>query len=191
MITVSITQHPAGSRRMAEPTRPARRHVLHLLAMLAICPPAVAQTGGCVLTPDDQNPSEKILRCGDYLTIHTAPGTQYRLENRAPGSPGAARLDAGALMIEFHGSGGQQNFQILTPQAIASVRGTKWVVQAAAGQTSTFVISGTVSVVRRSGGRVADLGPGEGIDVDGGSAPVVVKQWPAARVKALLARFGQ
>jgi ferric-dicitrate binding protein FerR (iron transport regulator) len=186
---------------MAEPTRPGWRFVLPLLAVIAICPPAVAQPGGvqpsgaqpsgCVLTKDDQNPSEQILRCGDSLTIHTAPGTRYRLENQAQGAPAAARLDTGALMIEFHGNAGQQNFQILTPQAIASVRGTKWIVDAAAGQTSTFVIAGTVSVSRRHDGRSADLGPGEGLDVGSGSGPVVVKRWPATRVKALLARFGQ
>lgn len=176
---------------MAEPTRRRERCALLLLVLLSVCQPAVAQTGGCVLVPDDQNPSEKILRCGDDLAVRTAPGTRYRLENQAQGSPDAARLDAGALMIEFHGSAGRQNFQILTPQAIASVRGTKWVVKAADGQTSTFVMSGTVSVTRRNGGRSANLGPGEGTDVDSGSGPVVVKRWPAARVKALLARFGQ
>jgi hypothetical protein len=191
---------------MAEPTRPGWRYVLPLLAVVAVCPPAVAQPsgaqpggaqpggaqpGGCVLTKDDQNPSEQILRCGDYLTIHTAPGTRYRLENQAQGAPTAARLDTGAMMIEFHGNAGQQNFQILTPQAIASVRGTKWIVDAAAGQTSTFVITGTVSVSRRHDGHSENLGPGEGLDVGGGSGPVVVKRWPATRVKALLARFGQ
>jgi FecR protein len=180
---------------MAKPTRPGRSHALHLLAVLAVMlsfnRPVVAQTGECVLVPDDQNPSEKILHCGDYLLIRTVPGTRYRLENPAPRTPEAARLDAGALMIEFHGSAGRQNFQILTPQAIASVRGTKWIIEAAGDQTSTFVMAGAVSVVRRNGGRTANLGPGEGADVDAGSGPIVVKRWPAVRVRTLLARFGQ
>jgi FecR protein len=189
MITNGGTQSrlEAGWKRM----RPGRGCALYLLAVLAVCQSAAAQTAGCVLTPDDQNPSEQILRCGDYLTIHTAPGTRYRLENPAQPSPNGARLDSGALMLEFHGSAGRQNFQILTPQAIASVRGTKWIVEAAAGQTSTFVVSGNVLVTRRDGEHLVHLGPGEGVDVGAGSGPIVVKQWPAPRVKALLARFGQ
>jgi len=51
---------------MARPTPLGQRVALHLLAILAISPSANAQTGGCVLVPDDQNPSEKILRCENY-----------------------------------------------------------------------------------------------------------------------------
>jgi ferric-dicitrate binding protein FerR (iron transport regulator) len=152
---------------------------------------ATAQNHGCVLVRDDQNPSEKILRCGDYLTIRSAAATQYRLVDQTKNPPDSAQLDSGALMIEFKGSTGLHDFQILTPLAIASVRGTKWIVTTQGAQTSTFVISGKVSVTRRNNHQSADLGPGEGTDIDAGSGPVIVKRWPAARVKALLARFGQ
>jgi len=126
-----------------------------------------------------------------YLAMRSASGTRYRLDNPEQRAPEATQLESGTLMIEFHASPERQNFQILTPQAVASVRGTQWIVDAAAGQTSTFVMSGTVSVTRRTGGQSVSLGPGEGVDVDVGSGPLAVKQWPAARVRTLLARFGQ
>jgi hypothetical protein len=42
---------------------------------------------------------------------------------------------------------------------------------------------------RGAGGVV--LGPGEGVDVDPGTVPLVIKRWPQPRVDALLARLGQ
>jgi hypothetical protein len=154
-------------------------------------PVAVAQTSQCVLIPDDQNPPEKILRCGNQLTIHTTPGTRYEVDRQSDGAPGSVRIEAGTLMLEFHAGDAPQNFQILTPQAIASVRGTRWIVDVGAGQTSTFVMVGTVLVTRRNGQQSASLGPGQGADVDAGGGPIVVKQWSALRVRTLLARFGQ
>jgi hypothetical protein len=35
------------------------------------------------------------------------------------------------------------------------------------------------------------LGPGDGVDVDPGTEPLVIKRWPQPRVDALLARLGQ
>src|SRR5262249_51144034 len=69
-----------------------------------MCTPAsvLGQSSGCVLVPDDRNPSEKILRCGSNLTIRSAPGTRYGLtgpDNQR--EPSGARLDSGALLIEF------------------------------------------------------------------------------------------
>ncbi len=152
---------------------------------------ATGQTSGCVLVQDEQNPAEKILRCGDHLNIRSEPGTEYRVLDQTGNSTGSVQLNSGALMIEFKGGPGLHNFQILTPVAIAAVRGTKWVVATKGGQTSTFVISGVVSVTRRSNHQSAELGPGDGADIEAGSGPVVVKRWPEARIRALLARFGQ
>jgi ferric-dicitrate binding protein FerR (iron transport regulator) len=149
-----------------------------------------AQSGGCSLVPDDRNPSERILRCGSGLSIHSASGTQYRLVG-PQGRPTGARLDSGALLIEFSPGEGRRNFQILTPQAIAAVRGTRWAVEVQSNQTSTLVLTGAVSVTRRTGSERAILHAGEGADVTAERGPVVVKRWAAARVRALLARFGE
>jgi len=145
---------------------------------------ASAQPAGCTLTPDERNPSEKILRCGDDLTLRSAPGTQYKLITKGPPLPSGAELNSGALLIE-----GTHDFQILTPLATAAVRGTKWAVQVAPRQTSALVLSGVVEVTR--GRQKVSLRAGEGVDVSPGNGPLAVKRWKPKRVKALLARFGQ
>jgi hypothetical protein len=153
--------------------------------------PGFAQPAGCKLVADDLNPSEKILRCGDTIAIRDAPNTRYRLigQNRREG-PTGARLESGALLIEFTPSDRQKNFQILTPHAIAAVRGTRWAVDVEHGNTATLVLSGSVAVTSPRARGVL-LNPGEGADVTAGTRDIVVKRWGQKRVDALLARFGQ
>jgi len=165
---------------------------LMLLASLPVA--ALAQGGGCVLTPDKQHPGEKILRCGADLTVRPADGTVYRpFRGGATGLPPAVELDDGALLIEFHGGKRPREFQILTPEAIASVRGTRWAVETKPGQTSVLVLEGVVEVARvgANAGSAVLLHEGEGVDVKAGAEPLQVKRWASARVNALLARFGQ
>jgi hypothetical protein len=38
--------------------------------------------GACALVPNDRAPSEKILQCGDTLTVRAAQGTHYRPTTR-------------------------------------------------------------------------------------------------------------
>ena len=175
--------------------------------VLWLCAGAVgsawAQSGACVLTPDKRNPNEKILRCGSELTITPAPGTVYRPAAAAEdGLPASVQLDSGALLIEFH-SKRRREFQILTPQAIASVRGTKWAMEVKPGQTSTLVLLGQVTVARKDAAE-GEVVVGRGQEVDGSDPgntrsldrnaklpPIAVKKSTPDRVKALLARFGQ
>jgi hypothetical protein len=166
-----------------------------------LCTPTsvLGQSSGCVLLPDGRNPSEKILRCGSNLTIRSAPNTSYRLTNPDNRQPGGARLDSGALLIEFTPNEGQRDFRILTPQAITAVRGTRWAVEVGRSQTSTLVLSGSVEITRRNSRQGAApgaqesavLGAGEGVDVAAGTGPIVVKRWAQTRIDALMARFGQ
>jgi hypothetical protein len=164
--------------------RPAALAVAAVLA-LAAAGAASAQPGECSLIADDHNPSEKILRCGSDLTVRTARGTRYKLITKEGQTlPTGAELDTGALMIE-----GTRDFQILTPHAIAAVRGTKWAVNVTPKLTSALVISGVVEVTR--GKQTASLRAGQGADISAGSGPIEVKRWKKKRVNALLARFGQ
>ena len=150
-----------------------------------------AQTAGCVLAADRRGP-DQILRCGGRLTIHAAAQTQYRLTGQqGKGPPTGVELESGAVLIEFVPSSAQRNFQILTPHAIAAVRGTRWAVEVTAEKTSTLVISGAVEVKRRQSEQAAILHAGEGADVSAGTAPIEVKRWKKERVRALLARFGR
>ncbi len=159
---------------------------------LLVAGSAHSQDGGCTLVTDTRNPSEKMLQCGDDLTVRTAKGTRYRQINEKGGeSPRAIQVNSGAVMIEFNPSVKRHEFQILTPHAIAAVRGTKWVVEVNAKQTSTLVLSGGVSVSHLQGGQSVILEPGEGADVTSKVGKIEVKHWPQQRVQALLARFGE
>jgi ferric-dicitrate binding protein FerR (iron transport regulator) len=175
-------RHKASRRRVA---------ALAMAGWLGLCAHAVAQQGDCKLIPDERSKSEKILRCGDHLTIRNAARTKFEVNYPNGQSPNAIRLESGAVMIEFTPSDGQKSFQILTPHAIAAVRGTRWAVEVDAKRTSTLVLSGLVAVSHLTGEGTALLHAGEGADVSTSSGPIVVKRWGKKRVDALLARFGQ
>jgi hypothetical protein len=172
-----------------------------VLCLLASVGPAAAQSGSCALVPDKRNPSDKVLRCGIELTITPAPGTVYRPgPAAADGLPASVQLDSGALLIEFNPKR-RREFQILTPQAVASVRGTKWAMDVTPLQTSTLVLNGEVAVARKNETENVLVGPGQGVDIDmlpGAPRsvspyrpdPITVKPWGPARVKELLDRFG-
>jgi FecR-like protein len=169
---------------------------------------ATAQSDACSLSPDKNNPNEQVLRCGGELTITPAPGTVYHPAAAGEdGLPPSVELDSGALLIEFHAkdTAKLRDFRILTPQVVASVHGTKWMMEVKPGQTSVVVLLGQVAIARKDAANTVMVGPGRGVDVavaDPGkttkskrgsdeTAPIAVKRWAPARVKALLARFGQ
>ena len=118
-------------------------------------------------------------------------GARYSLMDRArKGRVDGVQLDGKAVLIEVPPRSGANRFQVITPQAIAAVRGTRWAVDVAESKTSVFVVNGRVAVGRRTGSHSVTLGAGEGVDVEG-DAPLTVKRWSAARVSALMARLGQ
>src|SRR5271165_3427647 len=160
-------------------------------ATFAVAP--VARAGGaCALVPNEHDPSEKILRCGDSLTVQPAHGTRYRpVYTKGKPLPAAIRLDDGALLIEFHPNIQEQEFQILTPLAVAAVRGTKWAMEVSPARTSTLVLAGAVAVTNRRLNEYVILRVGEGVDITPSDTTIVQKRWGDARVRALLSRFGE
>ena len=164
-----------------------------IAAWIGTAAPALGQPAGCTLVADDRNPKEKMLRCGDDLTIRPAANSKYQVTGEAgQGPPTEVRLESGALLIEFKPSERAKNFQILTPHAIAAVRGTRWAVEVTSARTSTLVLDGEVDVAQvRDKQRSARLKASQGADVTGKPGPVVVKSWGKKRIDALLARFGQ
>ena len=109
---------------------------------------------------------------------------------------GAANLTSrrsGRVAVYLTGGWTQKRgaFQVRTPDAIASVRGTEWVVDVGAAETSTFVVQGIVGVRRRIDNQAVVLTAGEGVDVAPEVNPLIVKRWPEPRVRALLGRFGR
>jgi ferric-dicitrate binding protein FerR (iron transport regulator) len=154
--------------------------------------PAWAGGGACALVPSGRDPSEKILRCGDNLTVEPAQGTRYRpITNKGQSLPSAIRLDDGAVLIEFQPSPQREDFEILTPLAVAAVRGTKWAMEVSAARTSTLVLAGAVAVTNRRLNQYVILREGEGVDITPTDTTMVQKRWGEARVRALLSRFGQ
>ena len=100
------------------------------------------------------------------LTVRAAQGTRYRtLYTKGDPLPVAIRLDDGALLIEFHPASPQEKFQILTPLAIAAVRGTKWAMEVTKARTSTLVLAGAVAVTNRRLNQYVVLNEGEGVDI--------------------------
>jgi len=164
----------------------------------ALCGMAIAGTGSacaagaCALVPSERAPSEKILRCGDALTVRPAEGTRYRpLYKKGDPLPVGIRLDDGALLIEYHPATPQEKFQILTPLAIAAVRGTKWAMEVTKARTSALVLAGAVAVTNRRLNQYVVLTEGEGVDITPADTSMVQKRWGEARIRALLARFGE
>ena len=163
---------------------------MFLLLFLFAPAELAAQGASCLLQPAGM-PARQIIRCGDGLSVQAAAGADYTLvDHGRDGIPDSATLRGGALLVDAPPRADRRGFQIHTPQAVAAVRGTEWAVDVAAGKTAVFVVTGQVSV-RRPRGPAVSLGPGEGVDVEPGTAPLQVKRWPAERAASLLARFGR
>jgi ferric-dicitrate binding protein FerR (iron transport regulator) len=168
----------------------AARVVLILGAMSLDSGFASAQNKACVLEPQQHDRSAKVLRCGSNVTIRSAAGTEYRIIKELTNEgAGAVRLDAGALLLKVEPRAAPRTFQILTPHAVAAVRGTTWAVEVSAVRTSTLVLSGAVRLTPRNSRRGRILRSGEGADLTSGEDSIIVKRWPAKRVEALVARF--
>jgi hypothetical protein len=163
------------------------------LFVAAIAGPLPAHAAGaCALIPNDKVPSEKILQCGETLTVRAAPGARYQpLYKKGDPVPVGLRLNDGALLVEFHPARPQEKFQILTPLAIAAVRGTKWAMEVVPGRTSTLVLSGAVAVTNRRLNEYVILTQGQGVDITAGDTSIVQRLWGEARIRALLSRFGE
>lgn len=173
----------------------SRPFLLSFLGAVAWCgvaaAPALAQSSeaGCVFEQADGG--RQVLRCAEGLTITAERGARFSLLDRnGDGKADGASLRSKALLIDGP-AGAAGGFKVITPQAIAAVRGTRWAVDVQGGKTAVFVARGRVAVARSTGGEGVVLKAGEGVDVERGSGPLAVKRWGAARVAALLARLGQ
>ena len=152
---------------------------------------ALAQDAGCRFEKVAAT-SRQVLRCRQGLTIIVEGGSRFTLvDHDRNGIVDAVRLRRKALLLNAPAGSIPDGFAVVTPQAIAAARGTKWVVDVGQGKTSVFVLRGRVAVNRPASSAGVVLAPGEGVDVAAGTGPLTVKRWPAKRVSALLARFGQ
>jgi ferric-dicitrate binding protein FerR (iron transport regulator) len=162
------------------------------IALASALPPiatAAAQSTAMGCSSVSSTFTTQTIRCKGGVTIVVENGAGYALRDRdGNGHVDSVELSSRALLLEV--PKGRNEFRVVTPQAIAAVRGTKWAVDAVENQTSVFVVQGRVAVGRGGGSRGVTLGPGEGVDVEA-AGPLTVKRWPPARVAALMARLGQ
>jgi len=150
--------------------------------------PAQQATAGC---SSAQGPNAtQTLRCRNGLIVVAEDGARFTLQGKS-GNLDGVDLQSKALLLDAPKQKGNSRFQVITPQAIAAVRGTKWAVDAQASRTSVLVLNGRVAVRRPSGAGEVLLGAGEGVDVEPGTDALVVKRWAQPRVDALLARLRQ
>jgi len=150
---------------------------------------AAAQSvqAGCVF--EAASDGRQVLRCQRGVTITIERGARFSLADRdSDGNADALLLRNKAALVDAPPG---SRFQVVTPQAIAAVRGTRWAVDVGSGKTAVFVERGRVGVQRTASSTGVVLGPGEGVDVDSGGGPLTVRTWGQARVDALMARLGQ
>ena len=172
-----------GQRRLAMVLLPILMAAMSMTMTGTMTAPAQAQTlPGCSATTLE-NPERQVLDCGNGLVIDKEAAAA--LASQAPQR--SLELDDRAVLIQVSP---RDSFQVLTPHAIATVRGTTFAVDVETDVTSVFVVEGSVAVEERSGSDAVLLGPGDGVDVRPGE-PLVVRQWPQPRVDALLARLGR
>ena len=163
-----------------------------VLLLLAGAGAASAQQPGLGCSSQPSASQTQTVRCGSGITIIAESGAQFTLLDRdRNGHVDAVDLKSKAVFVEAPKKKTGKPFEVITPQAIAAVRGTKWAVDAEAAKTSVFVDSGRVAVRRVANPGQVVLGPGEGVDVEAGTTPLDVKRWGAPRVAALMARLGR
>jgi ferric-dicitrate binding protein FerR (iron transport regulator) len=150
---------------------------------------AAAQSAGSGCSSESSSFTTQTIRCKGGVTIVVENGARYTLRDRdGNGRVDTVELGSRALLLDV--PRGRNEFKVITPQAIAAVRGTKWAVDVVENKTSVFVVNGRVAVGRPVSRLGVTLGPGDGVDVEP-AGPLTVKRWPPARVAALMARLGQ
>jgi FecR protein len=135
------------------------------------------------------DPPRVVYRCANGLVLEAEAAADLRLSDApAETRPNDATIARKAVLIEVEPGSGA--FQILTPQAIAAVRGTAYIVDVEAEKTSVFVMRGKVAVSKADGSETTVLQPGEGADISAGK-PIISDVWGQERAKRLLSRFAR
>lgn len=145
---------------------------------------ASVAVGDTVVTADG---AKVDLRFSDGSLLTVGPSSRVEIAHYAPaatGGQGEALLSLlnGIIKLIVNDGSRWSRFSVETETAVASVRGTEWLVDAGTGTTAVFVLRGSVEVAGRSSedGSVT-LGPGQGTDVAAGAAPTPPKLWGAKR----------
>ena len=162
-----------------------------LAAAAAMSSAALGQQGAACQTTEVNDPPRVILYCANGLVIEAealeANASAFRLPVLET-PPVSIDVNSRGVLVTL--PSGKGPFQIKTPHAIVSARGTVFVVDVGTAETAVFVVEGVVEVRRQDGSGTVELGKGDGVTVSA-FTPMTVKQWPAAKVSALLMRFAR
>jgi ferric-dicitrate binding protein FerR (iron transport regulator) len=149
---------------------------------------AAQQPAGCTSSART-DPPRTVYTCRGGVIIEAESAASFQIvPPQGAGPVQAVELNGKGVLVDLPPRRGR--FQILTPHAIASVRGTIYALDVTASATAVFVQEGSVRVTRRDGSEPVELGAGEGVDVSPGT-PLTVRRWPPARASLLLGRFGR
>ena len=105
----------------------------------------------------------------DGSLMRLGPGSEYRLETLQEGDSKAivGNLEIGRTFHRVNELSGSQRYEVRTANAVASVRGTEFLVICETRGLCEFgVIKGTVGVTSRETGQVVLLGPGQEVTVN-------------------------
>jgi ferric-dicitrate binding protein FerR (iron transport regulator) len=134
------------------------------------------------------DPPRTVYECQNGLVLEVEAAAALTEQALSGAGPASITLSEGGMLVGAPEP--SHPLQILTPHAVASVRGTTFVVDVDPDATGVFTVEGAVTVARSDGRDEVLLGPGEGVDV-APDDPLEVRSWPEERVTPLLARFGR
>lgn len=153
-----------------------------------------ATIGEKVLTSDriqsgNDARAEVTFADGSILTI--GPDSEVVISFFAPEAPDSlALLDviAGIARLTVNKATSWGRFDVRTTTAVASVRGTDYLVENTGLKTAIFVVEGRVAAASRAGSGTVILRQGQGVDVTSEKKPLFVNIWSEERRNELLAR---
>lgn len=161
------------------------------LCIISVGTASAQAVANCPLQPA-VSATRQTLNCEAGLSVIVERGAHYRFADRNhDGRADALILDSKAALVDVDRNRIKGGFEVVTPQAIAAVRGTRWAVDAQRGKTSVLVLRGRVDVSKISTGQGVTLGRGQGVDVDRTRTSLRVNAWAQSRINALIARLAQ
>ncbi len=125
------------------------------------------------------------IELADRSVLTIGPDTEVVLADYAVSKTaveGVLSLVIGIVRMAVGASMDRRKVEVRTRAAVASVRSTDWITEAAAdGRAAVFVVAGQVKVDPTGGGAGVVLDPGHGTDVDPGALPTAPKAWGEKR----------
>ncbi|TDQ78930.1 FecR family protein [Dongia mobilis] len=126
---------------------------------------------------------------GSVLTV--GPDSDIAVIAFAPNpeeSNAVLELLSGIVRATVNSATGWKRFEVRTTTAVASVRGTDYLVENTGAASAVFVAEGRVAVSSRVGAGTVVIREGQGVDVTAEYTPLAVRVWGAKRRDAALAR---